>query len=222
MINALSQNVRKALYHNPESGATRKSIRLNLFSMEAFWYVVYKMSDKGIGLTKKQNQRIVKYYNTLQIKLVQTEFRLSYWRILSQSSLAALRSVLGFGVGLGLASKCPKVSNPECFCRIGGILTSVECPDEVPYNIFLKPDESSYVDRIDFLFYEEHRILSCTIRFSKLIVTDDLVAAMRIPSAFVGEDFIESRIYVGAWFLHNNKLLEVVHISDSLVTCSYV
>ncbi len=104
--------------------------------MEAFWYVVYKMSDKGVGLTKKQNQRIVKYYNTLQMELVQTEFRLSYLQILSWSSLEALRSVLGFGVGLGLASKWPKVSNPECFCRIGGILTSVECPDEVPYNIF--------------------------------------------------------------------------------------
>jgi hypothetical protein len=53
-------------------------------------------------------------------------------------------------------------------------------------------------------------------------VTDDSVATTRIPSAFVGDEIIESGIYVGAWFLHNNKLLEVVHISDSLVLCSYV
>jgi hypothetical protein len=31
MINALSQNVRKALYHNPESGAARKCICINVF-----------------------------------------------------------------------------------------------------------------------------------------------------------------------------------------------
>jgi hypothetical protein len=106
--------------------------------MEAFWYVVFKMSDNGIGLTKKRNRQIVKYYNTLQIELAQTEFRLSYLQILSRSSLAALRRELGFGVGLDLdlVLKCPKVSNPECFCRIGGILTSVECPAKVPYNFF--------------------------------------------------------------------------------------
>jgi hypothetical protein len=48
MINALSQHVRKALYHNPESGAIRKCIRMNVFSMEAFWYLVFKMSELSL------------------------------------------------------------------------------------------------------------------------------------------------------------------------------
>jgi hypothetical protein len=98
------------------------------FSMEAFWHLVFKISDYGIGTTRKRNQRLVKYYNMLQIELDQCEFRLTYLRILSQSSLVALRRVLGCGVGLGLAVKRPKASNPEFCCRIGGI--------QVPYSIF--------------------------------------------------------------------------------------
>jgi hypothetical protein len=222
MINALSQHVRKALYHNPESGATRKCICMNVFSMEAFWYLVFKMSDNGIGATKKRVQRIVKYYNSLQIELAKCEIRLTYLWILSQSSLVALRRVLGCGVGLGLAVKRPKVSNPEFYCRIGGILTSVECPAEVPYSIFLKPDESCSVDGIDFMFCEEHRSLTCTIKFSKLIVTDENVAKARLPSAVVGDEVIESGVYIGAWFLHNQNVLEVITITDEFVTCSHV
>jgi hypothetical protein len=111
---------------------------MNVFSMDAFCYLVFKMSDNGIGATKKRNQRIVKYYNMLQIKLAKCEFCLTYLWILSQSALVALRRVEGCGVGLGLAVKCPKVSNPEFCCRIGDILAFVECPAEVPYSIFLK------------------------------------------------------------------------------------
>jgi hypothetical protein len=95
-------------------------------------------------------------------------------------------------------------------------------PCQSAIQLFLKPNESCIVDGIDILLYEEHCILLCTIRFSKLIVTDDSVATTRIPSAFVGEEVIESGIYIGEWFLRNDKLLEVVHISDSLVTYSYV
>jgi hypothetical protein len=222
MINALSQNVRKALYHNPESGATWKCICMNGFSMDAFWYLVFKMSDNSIGTTRKQNQRIVKYYVTLQIELAKCKVRLTYLRILSQSSLVALRRVLGCGVGLGLAVKRPKVSNPEFCCRIGGIQTSVECPAGVPFSIFLKPDESCSIDGIDFIFYKEHHSLPCTIRFSKLIVTDENVAKARLPSAVVGEKVVKSGVYIGSWFLHDQKVLEVITIRDAFVTCSHV
>ncbi len=106
--------------------------------------------------------------------------------------------------------------------RIGGILTSVECPAEVPYSIFLKLDESCSVVGINFMFYEEHRSLTCTIRFSKLIVTDENVAKARLPSAVVRDEVIKSGVYIGAWFLHDQKVLEVIRIRDEFVTCSHV
>jgi hypothetical protein len=78
MLNSLSQNIRKALYHLPESESTKKTFKLPQFSMEAFWYLVYKLTGQGIGLTKRQNQHIIKYYNTLQMELHICETRLSY------------------------------------------------------------------------------------------------------------------------------------------------
>ena len=52
MSNSLSQNIRKVLYHLPESESTKKSFKLPLFSTEAFWYLVYKLTGHSIGLTK--------------------------------------------------------------------------------------------------------------------------------------------------------------------------
>ena len=52
MLNSFSQNIRKVLYHLPESESTKKSFKLPLFSMEAFWYLVYKLTGHSIGLTK--------------------------------------------------------------------------------------------------------------------------------------------------------------------------
>jgi hypothetical protein len=39
----------------------------------------------------------------------------------------------------------------------------------------------------------------------KLIVTEENVAKARLPSAVVGDEVIESGIYIGAWLLHNQK-----------------
>ena len=220
MLNSLSQNIRKVLYHLPESESTKKSFKLPLFSTEVFWYLVYKLTGHRIGLTKRRNQRIVKYFNTLQMELHVCETRLSYIQILTQQSLSAMRKVLGAGVGLGVASKRPTKSNPRCSCTIGGILTSIECEQEVPYNIIVKPDSPYHLNGIDFIFYEVQRSLSCIIRFSKIVVKDGFVVTSRLPSAVVAAP--ETGIYVNALFVYNNQVLEVVAIYNTLVRCAYV
>jgi hypothetical protein len=219
-LNTLSQNLRKALYHQPESATTKKTFRLPLFSMEAFWYLVYKLAGNSIGISTERKQRIIRYYNTLRMELCCNNDTLSYLRILSKPSLAALRKVLGAGVGLGLAKKRPTKTKPVGCCTIGGLLTSVECGAEVPYEVFLEPDHHCGRDGIDFIYYEKNRCLTCTVRFSKIVVNEKTVATSRIPTAVVTSP--ESGVYLNVWFLHDQNLLEVVAIDEISATCAFV
>jgi hypothetical protein len=219
-LNALCHHLRKALFHQPESSISKKSFLLPMFPMGAFWYLVFRLSGNSVGITKQRKQRIIKYFNSLQLELCCSDVTVSYLRIITKNSLLALRQVLGAGVGLGLAKKRPTKAVPLSNCTIGCILTSIECVPELPYDVFLQPDTPCGCDGIDFIFYEQHRTLLCTIRFSKIVVRDKHVAMDRIPSAIVKSS--ESGIYVNVWFLYEISLVKVVAINDQSVTCIYV
>jgi len=49
-----------------------------------------------------------------------------------------LRNVLGTGIGSGIAKRRPTKARPVEYCTIGGIMTSIECGAEAPYEVLLR------------------------------------------------------------------------------------
>ena len=145
----------------------------------------------------------------------------TFLRILSVPALAAIREVLGLGVGLGLAKKRPTKSMPVGYCTIGGILTSVECGHQGPAEVLVKPDCSCAADGIDFIYSERNGNLSCTNSFSKIAVTVEADATNRIALADVNVN-PQSGVCLNVWFQYNGSLLEVQAINGNYVNCSYV
>jgi hypothetical protein len=140
---------------------------------------------------------------------------LSYLRVLSEPALQALRQVLGLGMGLGISKKPPTKPNPLHHC--------MEVGAEVPYEVLLKPDCQASIDGIDFIYSEQNRWLSTTVRLTKVVVNDEHVATSRIASAevLINKD---NRIYLSIWFKYGESLLEVTAMYEvnNRVTCSYV
>jgi hypothetical protein len=62
--------------------------------------------------------------------------------------------------------------------------------------------------------------LTCTVRFSKIVVNEKAVATSRIPTAVVESPV--SGVYLNVWFLHDGSLLEVNAINKSSATCTYM
>jgi hypothetical protein len=211
------------LYHHSETSPRRKNFRLFLFTMESFWYLVYRVGRAGIATYCLRRQSVTKYYNTLRMDCVTKLNSLTYLRILSEAGLKALRSVLGIGIGVGVSKKRPTKAKPTQYCTIGAILTSVEVGPEVPIEVVLKPACNVAVDGIDFIYSEQSRCLSCTIRFSKIVVSHKEVATTRISKAQVITPK-ESGVYLNVWFKHDEHLMEVIAIDQEteLVTCIYV
>ncbi len=82
-LNTLSQNLRRSLFHQPESQISKWSFRLPLFPMESFWYLVYRIGVHGIGMSTERKQCVVKYFNTLRMECHTKRNTLSFLRILS-------------------------------------------------------------------------------------------------------------------------------------------
>jgi hypothetical protein len=82
----------------------------------------------------------------------------------------------------------------------------------------LKPDHHCSTDGIDFIFYEKSHSLTCTVRYTNLVINDKTVATSRMPSAVVSGPV--SGVYVNVWFLYDEILLEVVAIHEN--TAMYV
>jgi hypothetical protein len=220
-LNTLSLHLRRSMYHQSESSISKKTFRLPLFPMECFWYLVFRIGTKGIGVSTQRKQCVIKYFNTLRMECYSKCSTLSFLRILSYPALEATRNVLGLGVGLGLAKRRPTKAMPVGYCTIGGILTSVECGLQVPYEVLLNPHCNYAADGIDFIYSEHNRSLSCTIRFTKIVVKVESDATSRIATAEV-TNTPQSGVYLNVWFKHNGCLLEVVAINGDIVTCSYV
>ena len=141
---------------------------------------------------------------------------------MSKASLDALRKLLGVGVGLGLTRKRPTKAAHVVVCTIGGLLTSIECEAEAPYDVVMQPDHHSANDGIDFIVYEKSRCLSCTVRFTKLVVNDRLVATSRMPSAVAAGAVSGVYVSVSVWFLHDQTLMEVVAVNKITASYAYV
>jgi hypothetical protein len=220
-LNTLSQNLQRLLYHQSESSTSKRSFRLALFPMESFWYLVYRVGRVGIGVSTVRSQSVTKYFNTLRMEYCRKSNTLSYLRILTRSALKAIRTVLGLGVGVGLAKKRPTKSMPIGFCTVGGVMTSIDCSEEIPCEVLLKHNAPCSTDGIDFIYSEQNRYLTCTVRFTKVTVNTAEDARKRIATADVSYS-PESGVYVGVWFKYNHSLLEVTAVNGDHVTCSYV
>jgi hypothetical protein len=90
VLNTLSQHLRHALYHVSENSPTKKkTFCLYLFTMEAFWYLVYQVGKHAIGTSCDRKQSVIKYYNTLRMECSSKLNTLSYSRVLSEPALHA-------------------------------------------------------------------------------------------------------------------------------------
>jgi hypothetical protein len=188
--------------------------------MESFMYLAYKIQQFSVGTSVIRKQRVTQYYNTLKMECITKENVLTYIRIASTGGLTALRNVVGMSVDIGVTKKRPTKSNPVVHCTIGSILTCIECGPEIPEALIRKPESRSYLNGIDFVYSEQNRNLTCTVRFSKITISSADVATTRIATAEVVSQ--ESNVYVGVWFHHDGELLEVQDINNNTVTCSNV
>ncbi len=91
----------------------------------------------------------------------------------------------------------------------------------MPYEVQLNPDCNCAADGIDFIYSEHSHTLSCTIRFTKVVVKVETDATRRLATAEVTNS-PQSGVYLNVWFQHNGCLLEVVAINGNIATCSYV
>jgi len=87
-----------------------------------------------------------------------------YLRVFTKSALAALRSILGRGIGICTAKEKPTKARPIQYCSIGSYILSVECTEVLPAAI----SNSHLVDcQLDGLvFFILCKIILCIAVFS--------------------------------------------------------
>jgi len=214
-MNLLAQHLRKALHHLKETESCSKTFRAH-FSMESFVFLSCKLpSAIHVGTMRKESSII--YFNNLSMEARSGTITKYFLRVLHVQSMSELRKLLGGCVGLGLTTTRPTKKIKHKYCTINGILNSVEVSEELPREVVDSPFERTGCDGIDFVYKAESRQLVCTIRFTKLCVSSTEIATARVPSADVKAP--TSSAYIGAWFIHNGAVLEVVAIVDDYVNC---
>jgi len=133
----------------------------------------------AVKTSLQRRQRIVKYYDTLKTESGSRVNNIAYLRILTASGVTSLRSVLGVGIGIGAAGVRPSKARPLQYCTIGSLLSSVECPTDIPPKVLRKPITRVDCNGIDFIYTYETQTLLCTVRFSKIPVVTADVATTR-------------------------------------------
>jgi hypothetical protein len=93
----------------------------------------------------------------------------------------------------------------------------VEVDDSIAPAIQANPLMTQKNNGIDFLYSNETRQLSCNVRFTSMTVTNPEVAISRIRTADV--KWPATSAFIGAWFLRDNVVYEVVKISGNLAWC---
>jgi hypothetical protein len=214
-LNYLAQNLKRVMYHLKESDASSKSFRM-FFSAEAFAFVCNKVPSAILATTARNESSIV-YYNTLQMESRTNLVTKTYLRILNRRSLLELRQLLGDGTGLGLSVGRPNKRCKVKYCIVNGKLNSVEVGENIPIENVDNLSMQSRKNGIDFLYSEEMRLLTCNVRFTSITVSTPEVARSRIPCADVKQP--ATSVYVGAWFLYNGVVQEVVSVSGDVVSC---
>ncbi|MFO0446190.1 MAG: hypothetical protein ACK51L_00830 [bacterium] len=222
-LNTLSDHVRRSMFHRPEAQTTVQSFTIPMFPPESFYYLAVKLADNTIQLTVNRKQRSIKYYNSLKMESVVKNSTFTYIRILSKAGLSCLRTILGQGIGLGLAIARPTKQRPVSCCYINNNVTSIEC-DDITQNemVALQPQTRCTSNGIDINYSEQNRILSCRIRFMKFVVKCPEDVTSRLPSAEVVQ--VSSGVYPEALFHYNSILYEVIEINIEtlLVKCAPV
>jgi len=128
-LNCLARNLKKQLFNSPSSTVTRKTFQMD-FPSEAFFYLFYRISDpsavKGYMCRK---QRIIMHYDTLKSESMAIMNTIMYVRVFTKSALAALRCIVGRGIGIGTAREKPTKARPIQYCCICSYILSVECTE---------------------------------------------------------------------------------------------
>jgi hypothetical protein len=157
------------------------------------------------------------YYNNFQLEARPSCITKIYIRVLHLQALSELQKSLGAFIGLGISSSRPTKQNKSKYCTINGTLNSVELPNELPAENIPSLLKRTVNNSIDFIYSSKSRQLSCTIRFTQLRVSSAEVVLSRAPSAEVKA--AATSAYVGAWFLHDGAVLEIVSIENNRVAC---
>jgi hypothetical protein len=198
-----------------EADITVKTFRIYV-PMEAFSYLCYKVPHAIKATMNKKESNII-YYNNLQMEARSCRVTKTYVRCLDKRSLNELRQILGNGIGIGLSGRRPTKSCPLKYCTLNGKLNSVEVDDSIAPAIQANPLMTQKNNGIDFLYSNETRQLSCNVRFTSMTVTNPEVAISRIRTADVKRPATSA--FIGAWFLRDNVVYEVVKISGNLAWC---
>lgn len=218
-LNSLASNIKKMLFHIRVSTSTRRSFQMD-FPGDAFNYLIYHANEQSVlkgYFTRKQ--RLVKYYDTLKCESTTKLNRIMYIRILTQSSLASIRRILGIGISVGVAKTKPTKARPTQYCSIGSYLTSIECREVLPVYLTRSPLLSYNQDGIDFFYNVQNNSLRCNVRFTKISVNTAEIATARIPTADVITEQEEPVAFVGALFSYEEDTYEVVSILDGGCQC---
>jgi hypothetical protein len=93
--------------------------------------------------------------------------------------------------------------------------------EEVPMDLIHSVYQKYRGNSVEFLYTEESRQLSCSVRYSKIIINTAKAANSRIPTALVRNDVIASA-YVSANFLLNGLIMTVHQIDNNIARCRYV
>lgn len=220
-LNQLSASMKKLFYHHPEQDSVHKSFRMP-FSYEAFFYISAKLVDSQDIIMNKieRTQRIILYYDDLSMKTSSRINQVQVIRFLTSRGLTSLRELLGVGIGVGLGKNRPTKSNPEVYCCINDIITSLELPDAMPPIFVLKPTAPLRCNGVDLIFTVETKCLHCNVRFSKVTVTSESTVLDRIPTAAIRSQTVTP--YNGAMFFYgdSNSLCCVDNIDGGFAMCS--
>lgn len=209
-LNTLASHIKRAMHHGPASSISSRSFRLP-FSMESFLYLQFKLPTAVSDYLERREKTVI-YYNTLEVEARTTVVHKNFLKIITPQSLRQLRSILGEGIGLGLAKERPTKKRPWGFCTINSILTSVEVSDGDDLE-----DDASGTDGIFLMYTEEKRVLTCSVRYTKIPVNSVEDVTLRLPHARVDE--AESGAYLNAWFKLDGVLHEIIAIQGADATC---
>jgi hypothetical protein len=219
-LNFLAGHVKKSLYHQGEAESCIRTFRL-FFSAEAFCYLCHKLSSDSIIYSNPRKQAFILYYDTLAMEARTNHVTKTHVRIATKAALSLLRKILGIGVGLGLTKRKPTKKNPIHNCTVGSFLTAVEVGDNLPTELVIDCKNRYHGDSVEFLYTEESRQLTCTVRYSKLLINTHDVATSRIPTAEVHSNVVAGA-YVNANFHYNGELMTILRIENNFATCRYL
>lgn len=219
-LNFLAGLVKKSLYHQGEAESCSRTFRL-FFCTEAFCYLCHRLSSETMISSDARKQTFILYYDTLGMEARANYITKTHLRIVTKPALSLLQQMLGIGVGLGLTKRRPTKKSPLVHCTVGSFLTAVEVGENLPVELVADPKKRYHGDSVEFLYTEESRQLTCTVRYSKMIINTHAVATSRIRTAEVHKNVLAGA-YVDANFHYNGELMTILSIQNDFATCRYL